>query len=116
MKNSAVSDEPLAFSQTHMNRKIVFVTQSVSDEVVKGAVIAIQTENSWHIYGRKSAHSFDLTNFPMPEGLTCPILNIAKIPEQKKFQVVPLMDQFKSRALSVAELRGALKELGAREV
>lgn len=101
---------------SYLNRKIVFIAQEVPAEVVQGATLAILTENSWHVYGTKCMHSFDLERCPLPEGLPCPVLDVSKIAQKYGQIFKTLMDGFKQRTINVGQLVEALKQMGAREV
>jgi hypothetical protein len=99
-----------------LNRKIVFLANETPDEVVQGAAVAILTENTWHIFGCKNAHSLDRDQFPLPEGMECPVVDISNIPAECDLFVKNLMDSFKDRKINHVQLVAGLKALGALEL
>jgi len=103
-------------SAIHMNRKIMFVATDVTDEIVNGATLAIVTESSWHIFGRKAAHSFDKFSFPLPAGLKCPVFDIAPIPDALGERARTMVLACKAGVITVAALMSGLIELGAQVV
>lgn len=100
----------------YLNRKIVFVASDVTDDIVSGATLAIVTESSWHIFGRKMAHSFDKFSFPLPAGLKCPVVDISPVPDRMDERSKTLVLACKSGAITTAALMIGLIELGAKVV
>lgn len=93
------------------NRKLVQIASDVSEDVIRGAKVAVVTDCSWHIFGRQRAHSFDLVNNPLPGGLTCPVVDVSRVKDDARS--TDLITGMIEGRYSMAEFMAGMKALGA---
>lgn len=103
-------------NMTYHKTKFVFMANDVPDDVVTGATLAVVTDYGWHIFGAKRAHSFDKAAMPLPEGLTCTVLDISALHRKQDPCATTLLAEHIDGRINVQQLAEGLMALGATEL